>query len=125
MDGLRVEDRATIGSSTDERNRELADGAEGDRPIMGHENEAVAVTAEDAGLLRPAQPGGALRHGVENRLDVGRRAADHPQDLSRRRLLFEGLFRLVEQAHVLDGDDGLVGEGLEHLDLLVGEGAHV
>ena len=29
----------------------------------------------------------------------------------------------VEQAHVLDGDDGLVGEGLQQLDLLVGEQA--
>ena len=29
---------------------------------------------------------------------------------------------LVEQAHVLDGDHRLVGEGLDELDLLVGEG---
>ena len=31
--------------------------------------------------------------------------------------------QLLEQPHVLDGDDGLVGEGLEQLDLLVGEGS--
>ena len=30
--------------------------------------------------------------------------------------------QLLEQADVLDGDDGLVGEGLEELDLRVGEG---
>ena len=30
--------------------------------------------------------------------------------------------QLVEQAGVLDGDDGLVGEILDQLDLLVGEG---
>jgi hypothetical protein len=30
--------------------------------------------------------------------------------------------QLVEQAGVLDGDDGLVGEILHELDLLVGEG---
>ena len=40
-----------------------------------------------------------------------------------RRLLLERLFRLVEQAHVLDGDHRLVGEGLEQRDLLVGETA--
>ena len=33
------------------------------------------------------------------------------------------LFRLVEQPHVLDGDDGLVGEGLKELGLRVGEAA--
>jgi hypothetical protein len=89
MDGLRVEDRATIGRSTDERNRELADGAEGDRPVMGDEKEAFAVAAEDAGVLRLAQAGGALRHGVENRLDVSRRAADDAQDVAGGGLLVE------------------------------------
>ena len=29
--------------------------------------------------------------------------------------------QLVEQPHVLDGDDGLIGEILDQLDLLVGE----
>ena len=33
--------------------------------------------------------------------------------------------QLVEQPRVLDGDDGLVGEGLDQLDLLVGEGLHL
>ena len=32
---------------------------------------------------------------------------------------------LVEQARVLDGDDGLVGEALDQLDLLVGEGSNL
>ena len=32
--------------------------------------------------------------------------------------------QLVEQAGVLDGDDGLGGEVLDQLDLLVGERAH-
>ena len=34
------------------------------------------------------------------------------------------LAQFVEQPHVLDGDDGLGGEGLEQLDLLVGNGPH-
>ena len=49
-----------------------------------------------------------------------------------RRLLLQGfaqivraLAQLVEQAGVLDGDDGLRGEILDQLDLLVGERAHL
>ena len=68
-----------------------------------------------------AQTGGALGHGVEHRLEIGRRARDHPQDLGRGRLLLQRLFRLVEQPDVLDGDHRLGGEGLQELDLPVGE----
>ena len=32
------------------------------------------------------------------------------------------LFEFLEQSHVLDGDDGLVGEGLEKRDLFVSKG---
>ena len=35
------------------------------------------------------------------------------------------LLDLFEQPHILDGDDGLVGEGFEQRDLLVGEGPHL
>ena len=35
------------------------------------------------------------------------------------------LAQLVEQPRVLDGDDGLGGEVLDQLDLLVGEWAHL
>src|SRR5262245_66577842 len=34
------------------------------------------------------------------------------------------LLQLLEQPHVLDRDDGLVGEGLEKLHLSVAEGSH-
>src|SRR5262249_12614343 len=47
------------------------------------------------------------------------------------RLVLARLFKLpalvldfVEQAHVLDGDCGLVGEGRDQFDLLVGEWLH-
>jgi hypothetical protein len=32
-------------------------------------------------------------------------------------------FQLLEQSHVFDGDDRLVGEGAEQIDLAVREGA--
>ena len=53
---------------------------------------------------------------------------DDPQDLAGRGLLLEGLGEVVvaglelrEEADVLDGDDRLVGEGLQQLELPVGE----
>ena len=76
-----------------------------------------------------AEPRGVLGDGVHDRLEVGRRARDDPQDLAvavccssasvSSRL--PGSRSSCEQAHVLDGDHRLVGEGLEQLDLLVGE----
>ena len=40
-------------------------------------------------VSRAAQPRRVLRDRVEHRLDVRRRAGDHPQDLARRRLLLQ------------------------------------
>ena len=63
---------------------------------------------------------------VEHRLQVERRAADDLQHVRRRGLVFEqfrqivgALVQFVEQPDVLDGDDRLVGEGLQQIDLLV------
>jgi hypothetical protein len=57
----------------------------------------------------------------KHRLQIERRAADDLQHVGGRGLLLQRLLRgrasrlhLVEQAHVLDGDDGLIGEGLQH-----------
>ena len=50
-----------------------------------------------------------------------RRAADYCQDFGGGGLLLQGLAQLVEQAGVLDGDDGLRGEVREQRDLPVGE----
>src|SRR5262249_22222978 len=59
-------------------------------------------------------------------------ARDDPQDLAGRRLLLQRLReiavahrQLLEQAHVLDGDDSLVGEGLQELDAARREGGDV
>ena len=92
-------------------------------PAPGQEHRA------EGGVTEPAR---VLDDGLEDRLLVGRGAGDHPQDLARRRLLLEGLgevgvpaLQLGEQARVLDGDDGLVGEGLQQADLPVGERTHL
>ena len=62
---------------------------------------------------------------IQHWLNIRRRAGDDAQDLTRRRLLLQRLFELVEQPHVLDGDHGLVGEGFQQLDLRRGEGAYL
>src|SRR5262245_36341258 len=72
---------------------------------------------------------------VEHRLHISRRLADHLQDVGGGDLLVKCLgyprmglgqrtlllLQLLEQPHVLDGNDGLVGERLEQRDLLIRE----
>ena len=68
--------------------------------------------------------------GVEHGIKLAQRVRYDPQHLRRRRLLLERFGKLaralllgLEQSRVLDGDHRLGGEILDHLDLLVGEGA--
>ena len=63
----------------------------------------------------------AVHDGLEYRLRVGDRAADHAQDLGGRGLPLERLVGLVEQARVLDGDQRLVAEGLGERNFLAVE----
>jgi len=79
-----------------------------------------------------AQPECAGRDDVEHRLGVGLGTADGAQHLAGGRLPGQGLgqlgvacLELPEQPHVLDGDDGLVSERLQQLDVLVREGAGI
>ena len=59
---------------------------------------------------------------VEHRRGVSDRRADCLQYFGGGRLMLQRLLGLVEQPHVLDGDDGLVGEGLDEADLPLVEG---
>ena len=81
---------------------------------------------------------GFLQHGFEHRLQFAGRAADNLQHLRRGGLLPQrlgevggalgevgsALPQFVEKPRILDGDDGLGGEVLHQLDLLVGEGPY-
>ena len=85
------------------------------------------VVLEDRAAVGARQLAGAGDDRVEHRLDVQRRA-HRPTDLAQRRQLLDRLgqlarprLQLLEEADVLDGDDGLVGESLQQLDLVVGE----
>src|SRR5215831_4531621 len=58
---------------------------------------------------------------VKHRLQIESRAADDLEDVGGGGLLLQRFPQLVEQPGILDGNDGLVGETLDQLDLLVGE----
>jgi hypothetical protein len=96
-------------------------GIDPSRPVDGHGLQEVSLNLANGGIGRATEPRSACRDRLHHGLDVGRRARDHPQDVGRRRLLLERLSRLVEQPHVLDGDDGLGGKGLEKRDLALRE----
>src|SRR5262249_28320308 len=53
------------------------------------------------------------------------RPADYLEHICRCSLLLQRFAQLVEQASVLDGDDGLAGKILHQLDLFVSEWAHL
>jgi hypothetical protein len=84
----------------------------------------LAVDAIDAAVRGIAQAPSISHYRIEDGLQIGLCVADDPQDLARCRLLLQRLgqvpvadLQFREQPHVLDGDDRLVGEGLEQSDL--------
>ena len=79
--------------------------------------------AIDLATVRLAKPRGRLDQRVKHRLQVESRAADGLEHVGGRGLLLQRLAELSEQAGVLDSDNGLAGEVLDQLDLLVGERA--
>ena len=91
---------------------------------MGPRNHGVSLLESHHHIINPTNPRCAFDYSIEHRLHVRGRAADDAEHLGCRSLMLQGLaqFRvalldLFEQPHVLDGDDGLVGEGFEQLDL--------
>ena len=79
---------------------------------------------------RAAQLARRFRERRQHRLQIEGRTADDLEHIGGRGLLLQRFLEvarlrlhLVEQARVLDRDDGLVGEGLDELDLLVVERA--
>src|SRR5262245_24440971 len=99
--------------------------------------EHLAVEPENKRRDSATERDSVPRDGVEDRLGIRRRTRDDAQDLARRRLLLQGLghlgmgvgqravllLQLGEQPRVLNGDHGLISEGLEEGDLFVREQA--
>jgi hypothetical protein len=91
--------------------------------------QALPVEPEGRAEHPVAEPRRAPDDRVEHRLRVSRRTGDDPEDLRRRRLLLQRFgqvlvpaLQLLEEPHILDRDDGLVGEGPHQLDLFIAEG---
>src|SRR5919106_2259853 len=83
--------------------------------LYGHH---VALAQAQHHIVNPTNLSGALDDGIEDRLDVGRRAADDAEHFGRRRLVLQRLAQfcvavldLLKQPHVLDGNYGLRREG--------------
>ena len=87
-----------------------------DRRSGGEMHDTVLAPENHAGL-RAAQAPRALHQGSEHRLQVEGRARNHLQHFGGGRLVLQRLLRVVEQAHVDEGNHGLLGEGLEQVDL--------
>src|SRR5262249_58388337 len=110
------------------------------RHVVGRgQSLQLAVLSVDAATYGPTQPRRVLDQRLEYGPKIEGRSADQLQHLGGRRLLFQRLrdlsmcgrerfvllFQFLEQPHVLDGNDGLVPEGLEQRDLLVGKGTRL
>jgi len=88
---------------------------------------AVANEQNPEGGL--TEPHSLVEHRLEHRCQIAGRAVNDLQYLGGRGLLLQCLAEVaipgldfVEQTHILKGDGGLVGEGLEEGDLDRGEG---
>src|SRR5262249_37531838 len=92
--------------------------------------ETAIHSLKDNAEFGVAEPRRVLEHRLKNRLECARRTADQLEHLRRGGFVFQSLLPLpcsrllgFEQPRVLDGDDGLVGESLEQLNLSVGKRA--
>ena len=75
--------------------------------------------------VRFANAGRGFDERVEHGLQVEGRAANDLEHIRGRGLLLQQFAQLVEQPRILDGDDGLRGEILHQLDLLVSKREHL
>src|SRR4029453_10786118 len=66
-----------------------------DRPVMRRKPKLIAVTQTHHGVKGLAEPCRVRRDSIEDRLEVGRRVADHAQDLAGRGLLLLRLNQLA------------------------------
>src|SRR5690242_21112114 len=88
-----------------------------------YQAQAVAIPPINIPELCVAYPDGVLQHGLEYRLKLTRRAGNDRQHVSSGCLLLQGFAQLTEQSRVLNGDNCLVGKGLNELQLFVCKGA--
>src|SRR5215469_17782468 len=93
-------------------------------------NHSAFITEQNP-KLRLANMYGLFQHRIEDWLQLTRRRADDSQHLRRCCLLLKRFAQLaralllsLEQAHIFDRDDGLVGKCRNQFDVLVVERPH-
>ena len=89
--------------------------------VLSNQGKDIAVNAADKSIVCTTQPSSIFRHGIQHLLNIRRRAGNDTQDFTGGRLLLQRFGEFLKQAHVLDCDNCLVGEGFEQLDLSLGE----
>src|SRR5216683_7672694 len=89
--------------------------------VRGRTKENAIGAARDRALIGIAKPGCRFNQRVEHSLEIKGRATDDLEDVGGGGLLLERFAQLVQQPRIFDSDDGLGGEVLDELDLLVGE----
>src|SRR5215467_8245106 len=91
------------------------------RIISNNTTQRLAIEAEDKSPIGSTKPYRTFGNGFEDRLQIERRPTDDLKHIGGGSLLLKGFTQLVEQSRVLDGDDGLVGESFDQLDLFLRE----
>src|SRR5215467_11846253 len=105
--------RQRIGKESGNHFRSLA--------IVGHDTVKLTIILPDVPPSRSGKSNGVRDQRIKHWLKVGRRGRNHPQDFTRSCLLLQRLLKFLKQPHVLDGDNCLVGEGLNKRYLFVRE----
>jgi hypothetical protein len=93
-----------------------------------NEMQEVAIKAHGATIVGAAEKHSTLSDCFEHGKNIGWRAADDVEHCTCRCLIFERFLQflrprlhLLEQSSVLDGDQGLIGEGSNQRDLVLSE----
>src|SRR5262249_7252651 len=104
----------------------------GGKPEIRCEPIARALAAKNECLFRFTETCGRLRQRIKHGFEIEGRTADDLQHvggggllLQRLAQIIRALAQLVEQASILDRDDGLGGEIADQLDLLVSKRAYL
>src|SRR5262245_56356316 len=93
--------------------------------VLRRPYQIIAVYSVNNRVVRPRNSRGVFGDSVQHRLNIRRRAGDDAQNLPRRSLLLERLLEFLEQPHVFECDDCLVGKGFQKFDLRRCEGAYL
>src|SRR5688572_21794711 len=95
------------------------DAANRYRPNVSTRHHGAPIAESQHHVIDPTNPSRALDDCIENRLDIGGRAADDAEHFGRCRLILQrlaqfgvALLDLLEEPDVLNGDDCLASESL-------------